>query len=463
MIRTFYNILAWLCLAVFCSCSSGSSESGGTSGGGGGGTSTTTTAKPRYVWIDAAANFSEYANSKDNIRRDLTKAKNAGFTDVVVDVRPSMGDVLYATSYVDQVTKLDMWEGSSYKYFNRTATWDYLQAFIDIGHELGLKVDAAFNTFVGGNLYPYGLGEQGMVFRDGKKKSWVTTLNLKKGLTNEMDLTSTDPSNAEYYGTKFLNPCNDDVQTFILNLIGDLCKYNIDALFLDRCRFDDLQSDFSDETKAKFLSYIGKSSINWPNDIMAPGTQSAPSSQPTYFKDWLSFRAKTIYDFIGNVVAKVRSINSNIKVGVYVGAWYSTYYQVGVNWASSSYKAQSDYPEWANADYSKYGFANKLDFMLLGAYASTDAVYGSTEWTMQGFCKLAKEKLKGDVKFAGGPDIGNASGFENGGQNTAVTNSVDACINAGDGYFVFDMVHIREFNYWDALKSGIDKYLNSIK
>ena len=101
MIRTFYNILAWLCLAVFCSCSSGSSESGGTSGGGGGGTSTTTTEKPRYVWIDAAANFSEYANSKDNIRRDLTKAKNAGFTDVVVDVRPSMGDVLYATSYVD--------------------------------------------------------------------------------------------------------------------------------------------------------------------------------------------------------------------------------------------------------------------------------------------------------------------------------------------------------------------------
>src|SRR5574344_2204793 len=99
MIRIYYNILAWLCIVVFSSCSSSSSESGGTDDGGG--TTVVTTAKPRYVWIDAAANFSEYADKKDNIRRDLTKAKNAGFTDVVVDVRPSMGDVLYATSYVD--------------------------------------------------------------------------------------------------------------------------------------------------------------------------------------------------------------------------------------------------------------------------------------------------------------------------------------------------------------------------
>lgn len=74
-------------------------------------------------------------------------------------------------------------------------------------------------------------------------------------------------------------------------------------------------------------------------------------------------------------------------------------------------KVQSFYPQWANADYAKYGFANKLDFLLLGAYASTDAVYGTTEWTMQGFCKLAKDVLKGDVKFAGGPDVGNATGL----------------------------------------------------
>ena len=34
--------------------------------------------KPRYMWIDASANFHEFADSKDNIRRDLKLAYDAG-------------------------------------------------------------------------------------------------------------------------------------------------------------------------------------------------------------------------------------------------------------------------------------------------------------------------------------------------------------------------------------------------
>lgn len=108
--------------------------------------------KPRYIWIDAAANFPRFANSKENIEEDLTKVKAAGFTDIIVDVRPTMGDVLFKSSHCPEVTKLDYWTDSGeYKFYERTATWDYLQAFIDIAHKLGLKVTASMNTFVGGN------------------------------------------------------------------------------------------------------------------------------------------------------------------------------------------------------------------------------------------------------------------------------------------------------------------------
>ena len=116
------------------------------------------TSKPRFIWIDAAANFSEFANSQDNIRRDLEKARNAGFTDIVVDVRTSEGDVLFKSSVAQEVKKLDWWSPSGYKFYERTADWDYLQAFIDIGHELGLRVNAAMNTMAGGCRYLYGLG-----------------------------------------------------------------------------------------------------------------------------------------------------------------------------------------------------------------------------------------------------------------------------------------------------------------
>ena len=70
----------------------------------------------------------------------------------MVDVRPINGDILYRSSAsgVQQVEWLGAWIGGIYSKVYRTETWDYLQAFIDIGHELGLKVHAGFNTMVGG-------------------------------------------------------------------------------------------------------------------------------------------------------------------------------------------------------------------------------------------------------------------------------------------------------------------------
>jgi hypothetical protein len=151
-------------------------------------------------------------------------------------------------------------------------------------------------------------------------------------------------------------------------------------------------------------------------------------------------------------------VNPNIKFGVYVGGWYSSYYDVGVNWASPRYNTASVY-SWASSNYKEYGYADHCDHMLIGAYAAADRVYGSNEWTMQGFCTRAKAVTMGDVDIAGGPD-GNFF-YPNAvpaGTNvaTAMANSVDACINAGDGYFFFDMIHLKANNQWQYIKNGID-------
>ena len=152
--------------------------------------------KPRYLWIDAAANFQDYANDKEKIAKDVAKIADTGFTDIIVDVRPTMGDVLFKTSHTDQVEKLSSWSGGLH-WEVRTATWDYLQAFIDAAHEVGLKVHAGFNTMACGNAELYGLEAQGIVYRDSSKRDWVTVLNLESGLTNMMD--------AADYSTKFFN------------------------------------------------------------------------------------------------------------------------------------------------------------------------------------------------------------------------------------------------------------------
>ena len=100
-------------------------------------------------------------------------------------------------------------------------------------------------------------------------KSWASVINTSDGLVNTMDLndSSTD------WGARFFNPANPDAQAYVLGLLADLAKYDLDGIILDRCRYDDysLQSDFSQESRTQFEAYIGKSVKNWPTDVMKAG------------------------------------------------------------------------------------------------------------------------------------------------------------------------------------------------
>lgn len=405
--------------------------------------------KPRYIWIDAAANFSDFANSKENIARDLALAKQSGFTDIVVDVRPTTGDVLFKTDAVDQVKFMYAWISGQYTKVDRTATWDYLQAFIDEGHRLGLKVHAAINTMAGGNTIN---GGTGILYRDNTKQSWATMMNTSLGIVSVMNTGES---------TKFFNPVNEDVQNYLCNLLKDLAKYSVDGIFLDRGRFLNLQSDFSDYTRKKFQEYLGNVAItNFPEDILPVNATALPTTYPKYMQKWLEFRVKVMHDFMEKARNTVKGVNSKIKFGVYVGGWYSTYYEVGVNWASPQFDTAAKY-KWATSSYKSYGYADMMDHMLIGAYASPLKVTGSTEWTMQGFCMLAKEKIKTDCPIvAGGPDVGNWDANNQATQeqeNQAIVSSVKSCMDVCDGYFLFDMVHLKLVNQWQYAKEGIQQ------
>ena len=81
---------------------------------------------------------------------------------------------------------------------------------------------------------------------------------------------------------------------------------------------------------------------------------------------------------------------------------------------------------------------------------------------MQGFCRLAKEKTKGAPGLLiGGPDVGNWNFDGNATVDqevAAVTQSVAACANECDGYFMFDLVHLKlEPGKWAAVKAGISQ------
>lgn len=411
--------------------------------------------KARLVWIDAAANFNDYANDQTKIAEDMALIKETGFTGVIVDVRPTNSGVLFDSSVEQPLTRVDAWI-NGYRWLERTASFDYLQAFVDAGKKEGLDVYASINTMVGGCLCPYGLGSDGFLFNDPSKKDWATVINTADGLVNCMDLDDT--------GAKFLNPANDEVVAYLTSLLQELASYDLTGIILDRCRYDDygLGSDFSDISRQKFEEHIGYQLENWPDDVFKPGVHNLSGNGTELQKKWMEFRAKVIHDFIEKASASVHAVNPDIRFGAYVGAWYSSYYTSGVNWASPKYETSSNY-KWATADYNEYGYADHCDIMIIGAYAATSSIYGSGEWTMQGFCKRAQTLFADDVPFIGGPDIGNSSGFEKGGQGSLMPNIVDACINAStEGMFFFDLCHIKMYNYWGDIKSAFDQYLETL-
>ena len=293
---------------------------------------------------------------------------------------------------------------------------------------------------------------------DASKKAWATYLLTATGAVNMMD-------NGSSTGEKFFNPANDNVQDFIVGLLEDLAAYpDLDGSILDRARFHELESDFSNETRTKFEAFLGHSVANFPDNVMRYDIKTAqlPATLPAYFKQWLEFRVKIIHDFMEKARTRVKAKNPNVKFGVYVGGWYSDYYGVGVNWASHTYNTAANYPVWAGANYKNYGFADLMDVIIIGAYAVPTSIYGTWEWSVQGFCSRAMNLIKGEALVVGGPDVGNY-GWD--GDTPAilqsVTQSVDAAINACNGYFLFDMIHLKlKPQKWQAVKTGIDKYLN---
>lgn len=416
---------------------------------------------PCWIWIDAAANSPDFFTGQDNIRRDLEKAADAGFTHIIVDVRPTNGDILFKSTHCDQVAFLGAWTNKGYTKINWDQSYDYLQSFIDIGHELGLKVWAGFNTFVAGGKNT--LGNQGIVFRDDDMAKLATVLNSSSGLKTALELSDVNEV--------FFNPVHEDVQNYLISLLEDLAAYGetgLDGIILDRGRFQGYQSDFSDYTKAKFEDYIGESVSAWPQDVLPVGFKwgdsgGVPSPVPVHYKQWNEFRVKVIHDFMEKASQAVKAVNPKVGFGAYVGGWYASYYENGVNWASPQYNTAGSYPTWATAKYKDYGYADHMDVIVIGAYASPKSVYGSSEWTMQGFCKLAYQKIKGDCMVVGGPDVGNwnTTGVSQKEEYEAVKNSVKACANACDGYFLFDMIHLKQQTQkWKYVKDGIEEVNN---
>lgn len=74
-----------------------------------------------------------------------------------------------------------------------------------------------------------------------------------------------------------------------------------------------------------------------------------------------------IHGFFARTKEALAAVDPDLKFGAYTGAWYPSYYEVGVNWADPSFDASQEF-DWATPEYGRYGYADLLDLYTNGNY-----------------------------------------------------------------------------------------------
>jgi hypothetical protein len=412
--------------------------------------------KDVYMWFDCEANY-ERLSHPDSIAYYLDKVKAIGVTDVVIDVKSIMGEVLYKSNIAPFMGE---WKGDY-----RSEDYDMLGIFIKEGHKRGIGVHASLNVFSGG----HNTHKRGIIYKQHpewqSQNYWIDKIMP----ISEMDW--------NYNG--MLNPALPEVQEYELSILKEFVSKHkkLDGIVLDRARYDGITSDFSQKSKEMFEAYSGISIENFPNDILfwekdKKGTDIWKPGK--HFNKWIEWRTSVITGFFEKAHSAVKKINKNILFGDYTGAWYPVYYELGVNWASKTYDPSKEY-NWATAKYKDFGYAELLDVYMSGLYFTevtiaevekmneeamknrTEAAMGKGKeywYSVEGSAKLAKEVTNGVVPVTGSIYV------EQYGDVKLFQRAVAKAIECTDGLMIFDVVHIINHNWWNELGEAVKEGQN---
>ena len=408
-----------------------------------------------YMWFDCEANY-ERLSSPDSIKLYLEKVKSLGFGNVVVDVKSIMGEVLYDSETAPYMSPFDGTE--------RARTYDMMGYFLEYGHEMGLKVLASLNVFCGGHNFM----DRGIIYTDHADWQSVCYENGR--------LVPISSIKTNYNG--MLNPSNPEVQAYQMAILKEFAaKYpSCDGIIFDRVRYDGMTADFSDLSRAQFEAWAGQAVENWPEDILswydAKGRLRKEWVPGKDFKKWVLWRAGVIHDFVEKAHAALKEVNPALQIGDYTGAWYPTYYQVGVNWASSLYDPSADFPEWADEAYRKTGYADLLDIYMTGLYYTyinkeeidkATGIKGQSNeaglkldltycYSIEGGAELAKKITCGVVPVTGSIYVEQYIG-----EMERFAPAVEESLRSTGGVMVFDISHLFKHHLWEELENAMRK------
>lgn len=391
----------------------------------------------RTFWVSPPATPAVLQN-REAITALVEQVKRAGFDAIILYVKELNGHVIYPSRIAPRLTE--------YKGVRYPTDFDPLQIFIEEAHKRNLRLHAGFETFTEGNKAFPGVGVGYTTHKD-----WQT-------VAYDVDAADRKIKRAAWGDFKqgiplFVNAALPAVQDYELSIVKEvLDRYTVDAVVLDRARWQGINADFSDYSRARFAGYVNDPQLRWPEDVYEIKLGEGGKKrivEGKHYRKWLEWRAGVIHDYFVRLHDLVRRTRPRVALEDYVGSWYPEYNEVGVNWASNRHKVPYS---WATPDYHKTGYAQLLDVLYVGLYyprvTEAEAVAkGSSAWrSIEGAAKLAREVTMGDTTVYGVINYGDDAL-----PDAELERATRVAAKELGGVSIFEASHVARRHKWDFL------------
>lgn len=394
--------------------------------------------KQVIMWIE------QYVNAKtldtvSKMEAMVDIAKKEGVTSFAIDVKGCGG---YTAHKKTSLTKAPYMTETKHPSKQMSMEIDFLEEFVEVAHAKNMKVYASINFFAEGIVNPY----DSAIDVAKNHPDWAEVLYVPEdGGELKSVLNSSRPSPILY-----VNPANDEVQEFQLKRAQEvLLNYDVDGIIMDRTRYDNQYADFSEVSRNKFEVYLkerNKELQHWPHDIYSFDENGSMRTGCLYY-DWLTFRSSVIAGFASKLRILIDAFNKennkSVALAAYVGSWYESYYQNGVNWADSDfvYDKRLDFPlsDLYTKEYSATSYLGSIDFLMIGCYYKTKEQI--EKYVALGMIVTDhKVPLIGSISL---PDLPTKELLRTG---------FEACYNNSNGCMIFDLCYVD----WNKLSYAME-------
>ncbi|MDQ2985871.1 MAG: hypothetical protein M3R13_04015 [Armatimonadota bacterium] len=438
----------------------------------------------RALWVDATANLA-WTIDPASVRDFVANAKRVGFNEIIVDVKPINGNILFSGTPEERFT--------TFRETRLPENYDLLDVFSKEARAQGMRICAAINVFSEGHSYFPGVG---LAFT---KPKWQTQVAVPRYHLLLDDYTQipllTDPQakpkagyaqvtpdGAEVPGTDlrvqaetdkqiiglrattelvsqleaypamvavFVDPLEEGVHERMLNLIRRTARYDIDGIVFDRLRYSAIDSGMGSAMRAAFEVKHGKVG-SWPESVFFASPTPGPLRRGPRFAEWMQFRAEVMQEFLRDARKAIHEVSPKLTVASYVGAGWETYYEVGVDYASDDPIAPYS---WAGEEYGLSGYAGYCDYLMTGCFYKVAKEIdpgvgpGRERFTVEGGAKLTAE-LAGDSTYV----LPSLYGLDWEKNEQGLRDAIAACRRYGSGMMFFDAIYIIRNNWWSLFE-----------